>query len=198
MPSWRSISGKKHARKASRFGNEFNTGFWERDKLIVNVSWPETLKIFDQIIGAENLLDEKEVYRQLKSSYSKQGDTVLEHQFHGLEMNAYIEYLSENRKESVKKYWLSRKLIKRERTIILLLSALTSNYGQSFWRSLITLGTVTAILFTCMVWAEGVHSLKFIPDFSGRHILATIAKALAFANPLRKYETELERWPPNH
>jgi hypothetical protein len=57
------------------------------DCTFVNVIWPKNFDLTPYSMEASALLDRKETYRQLKYSYSKQGDSILEHKFHGLEMD---------------------------------------------------------------------------------------------------------------
>jgi hypothetical protein len=147
----------------------------------VNVLWPDKLNVLPKIVDIENFLDSKETYRQLKYAYSRQGDAVLEHKFHGLEMNAYMSYLWNNGEAfKWKGIWTF---------LVLKLSGCTSDYGQSVAKPLWTLFTCVLLLFPLQVRVGGVDSLQFHFDFSCQQVINTIGEALAFVNPLRKFES---------
>ncbi|GAA3929290.1 hypothetical protein GCM10022209_23760 [Chitinophaga oryziterrae] len=153
----------------------------------VNVIWPDNLNISKEARGEINLLDKKETYRQLKYAYWKQGDVVAEYKFHGLEMDTYNDYLMANGEAY---NWKGV-----ENAIVLRLSKLTSNYGQSFLRPLVTLLVVGIILFTWLV-ALGTFSDLYItcqPNLRG--MISTIPYMLEFANPVHKYELGLTGGP---
>ncbi|GAA3929072.1 hypothetical protein GO495_06525 [Chitinophaga oryziterrae] len=159
-----------------------------------NITWPKSLYIPEKDMDSTYFSGIKEAYRQLKYAYSKQGDTVLEHKFHGLEMEAYPKQLKHDRKEAVHVHKSIRWLVKGQNSLTLWFSWWTSNYGQNFVWSLLTLAAFNIVLFTFLALADGVPGLRFVPDFSYDQIVTTVGEALKFANPLRKYDTDATGW----
>jgi hypothetical protein len=162
------------------------------DCTFVNVLWPIKLNIFALSGSDTNWLDVKEMYRQLKYAYSKQGDSVLEHQFHSLEMDAYRTYLKEERRAIKKSGKFDRWKRNRQTSIILLLSSCTSEYGQSFTRPICTLLLTGLFLFCIIVPLGGIKELYSGFHFSIRwnDVSSTIGHYFNFLNPLRKYDTQ--------
>lgn len=128
----------------------------------------------------QQLRDKREVYRQIKYALGKQGDIVNEQMFHAMEMNTYNRILNPNSKNFATK-------------IILWLSYISSNYGQSLTRPLLFLIVVNSILFSLLNFSNG---LSFIP-FSKITIadtLNTVANFFWYLNPFHKSE-ELKGLP---
>lgn len=176
----------------SRTGNVIIKNCFFVETLFVKVIWQDQLQLEQRQDDPLNLLDLKETYRQLKYSYSKQGDAVLEHKFHALEMDTYRQYLRQKRisNNSLNKYNQWRQ--DRQTSIILWFSSWSSQYGQSFKAPIYTLLGAGIILFPVMVtcgffnaFSQGIHF-----DFTKARISATIGHFLNFINPLRRYDTQ--------
>lgn len=161
------------------------------DTLFVKVIWPDRLQMKEGKNDPLNLLDLKENYRQLKYSYSKQGDSVLEHKFHALEMDTYRTYLRKKRKTKNGIGWLRQWKFHRQTSIILWFSSWSSDYGQSFKRPLYTLLGTGLLLFPVMVYFGFIKALMpgYNLNFTWPGISATIGHYLNFINPLRRYDT---------
>ncbi|SHN35677.1 hypothetical protein [Chitinophaga sp. CF418] len=160
------------------------------DCTFVNVTWPAE---FDTAMDGAHysaLLDRKEMFRQLKYSYSKQGDSVIEHKFHGLEMDIYREYLKRKRRDLKDIGNYSKWRTDRQTSIILWFSSWSSNYGQSFKAPLYTLLAAGVVLFAVMVTCGFIQGFQagFHFDFSWPQISTTAGHFFSFINPLRKYE----------
>lgn len=118
----------------------------------------------------------REIYRQLKFAMSKQGDVINEQKFHGCEMDAYDKSLLWS-----KSLWTK---------MVIRLSKMTSDFGQSVKKPIIYLLLVHFILF---IWAMSVNV------FSPLHISFLKANWNSFwkaadlyfetINPFRKTET---------
>lgn len=128
----------------------------------------------------QQLRNKREVYRQIKYALWKQGDIVNEQMFHAMEMNTYNRILIPNSQNLATK-------------IILWLSRISSNYGQSLARPLLFLIIVNSILFSLLNLSNGLRLIPFskvtIPD-----TLNTIANFLWYSNPFHKSE-ELKGLP---
>lgn len=161
------------------------------ETLFVKVLWPDQLQMEERQNDHLNLLDLKETYRQLKYSYSKQGDSVFEHKFHALELDTYRTYLREKRKVITDTGWIRKWIYYRQTSIILWFSSWSSDYGQSFKRPFLTLLCTGFLLFPVMVYFGFIKAL--MPglhfSFTLADISATIGHFLDFINPLRKYDT---------
>ncbi|MBW8687253.1 hypothetical protein [Chitinophaga rhizophila] len=158
----------------------------------VNVTWPDSFfNVYENTLESI-LLDNKETFRQLKYAYSKQGDSVMEHKFHGVELDAYRFYLKAKRREMKPPYNSKFERWKKHRqtSIILLLSKITSNYGQSFAAPLVTILVTGVPLFVLMVAFNKIPPLKLGFNFSLGNISTTVAHWLNFINPLRRYDNQ--------
>lgn len=153
------------------------------DCTFINVVWPDNLNISDQVSGELNLLDKKEMYRQLKYSYWKQGDAVLENKFHGLEMDAYLDYLNVSEQIFTWKHF--------EVKIVLWLSKLTSDFGQSFIRPLLTVLILGTVSLAILVKMGKVPGLYWSCNSNISDILGTFPDVIKLINPLHKNEPEL-------
>lgn len=140
-----------------------------------NTFWPEKFaKGFK--LGKLYHVRQRETYRQLKYSTSKQSDFVSEQLFHGLEMRSYNRSLS----------WHSEPWTK----LVLSLSYITSNFGQSIWRPLLSLITVSALIYFTLSFS-GATSV-FNPQLSSMEgWVSTFAEIIEFANPFHKYDQQL-------
>lgn len=158
------------------------------DCLFIDCIWTNNIKSYypDQKDTYNNILhwqanlhlkNKREVYKQLKYALSKQGDAINEHMFHGFEMDTYNASLDK---------WNYKNLATKT---ILTLSSLTSNYGQSLLRPILTLIIVNGILFSVLNY---FLNLYFLPLSKVR--LADIAyiagRFLWFMNPLHRNESE--------
>jgi hypothetical protein len=133
-----------------------------------------------------NMTGLRETYRQLKYAYYKQGDTVMEHQFHALEMKVYaIRLLREGE-------WCTRKGM--QTFLILLLSWGTSDFGQSIIRPLLTVLFLGVLLFTLFVYQGGAAHLQ-IGHFNWSTAWGTFPDVVNFMNPLRRPSGDLKEWP---
>lgn len=127
----------------------------------------------------EQLKNKREVYKQIKFALSKQGDFVNEQMFHGLEMDTYYKILS----------WKKYRNISTK--FILKLSSLTSNYGQSLLRPMLTLVIVNILLFSWFNYFDGSY---FVPLSEIKYsdinntILQFIQYFLQHLNPLHKID----------
>jgi uncharacterized protein YjbI with pentapeptide repeats len=158
--------------------------------VVSNVTWPEKIfhfrlesKIDNKLpfiklpLRSKDYLLIKENYRQLKYALSKQGDIVGEHYFHGLEMRAHYNYLS------------FRKVKNWGDKLILILSYLTSNYGQSLGRPFLSLIIGHSILFGIALLFNGFEPLSLSlenPTWEGFE--KGVENFFFYINPLRKAE----------
>jgi len=130
----------------------------------------------DEVL-AENL---KDVFKQVKTSFARQGDYVQEQFFHGLEMNAYYKSLSFKGA-----FWTK---------IILRLSFWTSDYGQSFIRPLLLIIVVNSFIFFGMFLLHATeyssYDLRNLSNYFN-----TAASVLNFMNPLHKIKDNLTGLP---
>jgi hypothetical protein len=157
------------------------------DCTFINVAWPKRLYL-DGVNKTRymNMTGLRETYRQLKYAYYKQGDTVMEHQFHALEMKVYaIRLLREGE-------WCTRKGM--QTFLILLLSWGTSDFGQSIIRPLLTLLFLGVLLFTLFVYQGGAAHLQ-IGNFNWSTAWGTFPDVVNFMNPLRRPSGDLKEWP---
>ncbi|WP_110055545.1 hypothetical protein [Chitinophaga sp. S165] len=161
------------------------------DCTFVNIIWKDNFDLVMDGADPAVLLDRKEMFRQLKYSYSKQGDSFLEHRFHSLEMNIYRRYLKKKRSTFSDKNRYGKWRWERQTSIILWFSSWSSNYGQSFKAPLLILLIAGSILFPIMLisgflkdFQSGLHF-----NFSWQSISTTIGHFCNFLNPLRRYDT---------
>lgn len=120
----------------------------------------------------QQLKDKREVFKQIKYALSKQGDQVNEQMFHAFEMDTYNRILEWDYKSASTK-------------IILYLSSITSQYGQSLLRPIIFLITSNSILISLL---NLYHHNRFIllSEFSKHAIVSNISTFLWFSNPFHK------------
>lgn len=135
------------------------------DTIFVNTKWPEEITSYEQNgsvlapiqfrnkrerwykkVSSDEVnyfFKNRETYRQIKYAQGKQGDTVMEQQFHGKEMSAYVRYLN---------------ICKDFFTILIIhLSRLTSDFGQSISKPIFTLLTIHYWLF---MYAIGLSAFE--------------------------------------
>ncbi|HEX2629848.1 MAG TPA: pentapeptide repeat-containing protein [Chitinophagaceae bacterium] len=147
-----------------------------------NTIWPEEIKHFGLDLIHKNDLAQistkksvsmyrivRENYRQLKLASSKQGDVTQEQYFHGLEMSAYEKCLSWKND-----FWTK---------LIIRLSYLTSNYGQSILRPLIWLLGGHLVFFLIGISTNGIEVNNFEQAFE---------KYFIYINPLHKLDDFLK------
>jgi len=161
--------------------------------IVSNVTWPEKIfhfrlesKIDNRLpftklpLTSKDYLLIKENYRQLKYALSKQGDLVNEHYFHGLEMRAYNQSLP------------VQKLNNIGAKLILNLSYITSDYGQSIGRPFWSLLIGHLLFFTLALALNGFSPLHFSfenPTWEGFRV--AFEKFFIYINPLRRTEASL-------
>lgn len=115
--------------------------------------------------------NKRDVYKQIKTAFARQGDYVQEQFFHGLEMNQYYRSLSFR-----DDFWTK---------IILRLSYLTSDYGQSLARPVVSILIVNLLLyFTMFTLNSTEYTSVDCTKFS--NYVNTAASLLNFMNPLHK------------
>lgn len=131
------------------------------DCSFVNIRW---IDVLSHEAGDEDaILDTRETYRQLKYALGKQGDTVNEQKFHTLEMLAHHKIL----------YWDTDFWTK----LIIKLSYITSNFGQSIWWPIRALFIVHSLLFL----------FAMLTGLSSIHISFTNASWSAFNTAVYEY-----------
>lgn len=148
----------------------------------VNVTWGRMRENIRREKDKDRLHDYRDSYRQLKQSYSKQGDSINEGKFHALEMHAYLKYLTTNSSLRLKRETFSN----LSTIIVLFFSRVTSNFGLSISRPLITISILCGILFSIMVSQNQIHGLVFDLNLSPERCFTTIASFLHFVNPIRR------------
>lgn len=147
---------------------------WSSKNIVSQASYfkKELETVNDQLRStrADNL---REVYKQIKQALSKQGDSIQERYFHGLEMNQYNKTLSFLRAPWTK--------------TILILSAITSNYGQSIIRPLLWAFVANAFLMWIM------NHLTFLPvgEINASNVTDYFAMLCRQINPLHNNTPEL-------
>lgn len=159
----------------------------------VDTIWPKKIYSFPAILEKEfadnvlriDTLNQKdyssirEIYRQLKLTSYKQSDFVSEQFFHGLEMTNYYKALS----------WQHNFWIK----LIIRLSFITSNYGQSVLRPIICLiiAYILLLLTFLLLLNHQFQSCYFasLTDFGG-----LLAEFLRLSNPLHKNLCDVNGW----
>ncbi len=122
----------------------------------------------------------REVYKQIKFAMSKQGNFIEEQYFHGLEMNEY------NTSLSCKSHFWTK--------IVLGLSFITSNYGQSFLRPILTLIIINIPLLILLEYQLGFRIIS-INEITWQDSFNAIANFLWFMNPIHKNDPELKGLP---
>ena len=115
------------------------------------------------------LRDKKEVYKQIKYALSKQGDSVNEQMFHILEMNTHNRILN----------WRPANFSTK---IILNLSSISSNFGQSLSRPIIFLLIVNGLLFSLLNYSNGLRFVAF-SEVSSQNAIETISQFIWYLNP---------------
>ncbi|MFA7380515.1 MAG: pentapeptide repeat-containing protein [Bacteroidia bacterium] len=107
------------------------------DLSIINCSLKETILSPDGLPLDEALRSQKDAYRQLKISMSRQGDKVNELKFHSLEMHTYFKMLSWK-----KNFWTK---------LILGYDKITSNFNQNLKLALFWLFFTHFLLYICLL-----------------------------------------------
>ena len=156
------------------------------ENLFIGSKWTRNIvseDTFEKQISVKDPIDEKrlyadkmrEVYKQIKFALSKQGNSVEEQYFHGLEMNAYNRSLS----------WKSNLWTKS----ILKLSFYSSNYGQSILRPLLFLLIFGGIFYSLLKFNLGFR-FPGVQEISFSNCIITFSDYLWYMNPLHKNEPE--------
>jgi len=133
--------------------------------------------------GSLELSQLKEVFRQFKYLYEKQGDKINEQFFYGLEMNIYNRQLA----------WKSPHREVFWQKLILLFSRYLTNYGSSFLRPLIGLLTVNQIVLLILIIFFNHQGLSFVAINEGT--AAGFSQAFGeyciLLNPLHKMREDI-------
>lgn len=111
----------------------------------------------------------KDIYRQFKHSLQKSNDHTTAEYFHTLEMKAYLKAQKSN--------WCSSKFL------ILYLSNLTSNFGISLSRPLITYLVGNAFLFAFLIISQQTPGLSPVFNFSADSWNTTFSSFIHYSNP---------------
>gem|GEM_PF-1480351 len=162
----------------------------------IKVNWPKSLKKASKKLRYEDMLDRTMLYMQLKSAYNKQGDTILEHDFHALEMytrlclarKALFASIEENAHPTRTGNSKSRLMIFQD-WVVLSLSHISSKFGMDWIRPLLFALVVNIPLFTWMVAMGSVKNIVYDPSIKG--IIASFnyfPEYLYYLYPLRKIE----------
>jgi hypothetical protein len=123
----------------------------------------------------QQLKDKREVFKQIKYALSKQGDQINEQMFHAFEMNTYNRVLE----------WKSKSISTK---IILYLSSITSQYGQSLLRPILFLIIANSILITLLT-SYYHNNFILLSEFSTHAIISNISTFLWFSNPFHKADS---------
>lgn len=157
------------------------------DCIFVNLVWPNHISVegFDtrnpnkQEQYQQRNREKNEIYKQIKYALYKRGDFVGEQHFHGREMNSLFNILSWKGNFSTK--------------LIILLSKVTSNYGQSLFLPLLSLIIINGLLFAFFC-ASGNFDF-FVGKNIADKVTNVIAEFIRINNPLHKNDPELTRLP---
>jgi len=152
----------------------FNNVVWPKKLHGAKIDLPEVNKITNQ--NRFNLRS-RETFRQLKYAMYKQGDIINEQKFHSLEMLAFDKGLKWE-----DNFWTK---------IIIKLSYLTSDFGQSFWRPLFFIFIFHTVFFLSLLLSGffpyimiSVHGPSLMAFMDGLNTY------LFLMNPLRKPDQE--------
>lgn len=122
----------------------------------------------------------RETFRQLKYALGKQGDTINEQKFHTLEMRAHYKSLD----------WGTDLWTK----LIIKLSYITSNFGQSLWWPIRAL-FIGHLLFFLIAMLTGLSSVHIsFANASWSAFNTAVYEYFNFINPLHKVEEGHENW----
>lgn len=118
----------------------------------------------------------RDIYNQIKHVLNKSGDTVLEQEAHVYEM------LSLNKTLSWRHHWITK--------LILYLSYITSNFGQSLSRPFAFLIIVHFILILLFLLTGNIENTEFTfnPFENLKSNKVVISKYFASISPIRKFE----------
>ncbi|RPD39116.1 hypothetical protein [Chitinophaga barathri] len=123
-------------------------------------------------------LRSRETFRQLKYAMSKQGDIINEQKFHSLEMGMYYKTLSWK-----KDFWTK---------MVILLSHLTSDFGQSLWRPLLFIFLFHTVLFLLLLFSNIFQGFEFsVKEFSSSAFGEGFNYYLYLINPIRPFDKDL-------
>lgn len=118
--------------------------------------------------------EEREVFRQLKFAMSKQGDTIYEQMFHGLEMKSLDRSLLWTR------VWTK---------LIIKFSSITSDFGQSIIRPIFWLLIGHWLLFALLVYFNYFPDIQFSSQYDWNGITKAVNYFFETINPFRKTES---------
>jgi hypothetical protein len=135
-------------------------------KIMTLLSDPQVIQYFQKL---------REVYRQLKYAFSKQGDIVNEQKFHSLEMKAHYKTLSWEKNTGTK--------------AIILLSDKLSDFGQSISRPIIGLIVGHSFLLLLLIYFGGISNLELATcDATWSGFRQGFNWFIKLINPLRRGE----------
>lgn len=149
-----------------------------------NIQWSDNVEGATPLNQQDKKVDQisnynsksRETFRQLKYAMSKQGDIINEQKFHSKEMGMYFELL--NWKEN---FWTK---------LIIYLSHLTSDFGQSFWRPLVFIFVFHTLFFLPLLFGFFPEFRISITEFSFPAFWKGLNTYLFLMNPLRKPDQE--------
>lgn len=129
------------------------------------------------------LSNKRETYKQIKYALSRQGDYINEQFFHGLEMNVYNKTLKNNSRNFFTK-------------VILKLSYLTSDYGQSIIRPFIFLLLTNGAFFLLLASFGQIPNVHIVKPENGtlNGLGNAVGQFLKYNNPLRKTDDAITSW----
>lgn len=160
------------------------------ETIFVNIDWPtEILPYGGKYIDEKEkripdnvtfFKKRKDVYRQIKFAYNKQGDKIKEHYFHGLEMSDYNKTLQ----------WKAKNLGNK---LVIHFSKTFSDFGQSMSKPLIWLFLVPYLFYVAMIYFYSYKGFYIAPlkDSTWKAVIDAFAELLRLLNPLHKNEPEL-------
>lgn len=156
------------------------------------MKWSKTIEVFsledDRVVrekfttqqlkeNKKDKAEKREIYRQLKLNAIKQNDSVAEQYFHSLEMSAYLRTLNPFSKDI-------------STIVVLGLSYLTSNFGQSLSRPLISILLGHGLLFSIALCFEGFSSVHYdLNHPTAEGFKSAFENYFIYINPFRRVET---------
>ncbi|SEB12545.1 hypothetical protein SAMN05660909_05678 [Chitinophaga terrae (ex Kim and Jung 2007)] len=152
------------------------------DCIFTNITWAKTVygsspSKGDKMSNRSFSSKSRETFRQLKYAMSKQGDVINEQKFHALEMGMYFETLTWRND-----FWTK---------LIIFLSWLTSDFGQSFWRPLVFIFVFHSLFFLPLLFGFFSEFRISITEFSFPAFWKGLNTYLFLMNPLRKPDQEI-------
>lgn len=145
------------------------------EALAFTTSRLERWKLEADIDILEYNANRREIFRQLKYAYSKQGDIISEQKFHELELLAF------NKSLTWKSDWPTK--------VILKFSYLFGRFGQDIISPIKGLFAVHTVLFLMLLFSGSLDPLHFSVTHANFHALwMAFDKFIYMMNPFRKFE----------